>query len=115
MRETIKTHAIPSPLAEKVASGGASTLHNASTNRHLMTEEVFPPPNPRQRGRVAWRHSERAQRGRNLEQYAHASTSSVIRQRKRITICQTTLAVGCHLLLKEEKEFVLPLVSANGN
>jgi hypothetical protein len=49
---------IPSPQAEKVAAGGASTLHNASTNCHLMTEEVFPPPTPRQRGRVAGRHSE---------------------------------------------------------
>ena len=38
---------IPSPQAEKVAEGGASTLHNAGTNCHLMTEEVFfHPPAP---------------------------------------------------------------------
>ena len=56
--EAIRTCAIPSPLAEKVAAGGASTLLSASTNCHLMTEEVFPPPNPRQRGRVTGRHSQ---------------------------------------------------------
>ena len=43
MKNNEATHAIPSPLAEKVASGGASTSLSASTNRHLMTEEVFLP------------------------------------------------------------------------
>ena len=41
------THAIHSPLAEKVAAGGRTPVQTSNSLRHLMTEEVFvPPPQP---------------------------------------------------------------------
>ena len=45
--EAIRTHSIPSPLAEKVAAGGRTPVQLPNPFRHLMTEEVFfHPPAP---------------------------------------------------------------------